>query len=377
MATPFGTRFGPVVLVLASTLFAFVIGEFLVRLVVPVVPATLDDRSPTFSMYEPHPVLGWRPRPNLSVRSNRFDATFTTNSRGLRDGEHPLERSPGVRRIVVLGDSFTWGWGVNNNQAFPQILESRLPRTEIVNLGVSAFGLRQEFDYLKLEGLLYQPDIVILALCQNDIYRDGQSPQEKFRAMAAPRQKRAASGFTGPLKAWLSERVALYRLVQQAINTSPSLVKTLVVLGLKEELLGFEGLDPNLMPAMRNYPPRLQSSFDATEAELLEVRDWLAQRKIRLILALIPALQAVEPRAFRHSIAYTVFAPDDFELDKPYRNLEAFAHANGIEVINAYPALKRRAEAGASLYLRNDVHFNAAGHEAFAAEILAHLQRSE
>jgi lysophospholipase L1-like esterase len=130
------------------------------------------------------------------------------------------------------------------------------------------------------------------------------------------------------------------------------------------------------MPALRTYPPQLQSSFETTEAELLHLRDWLAGRKIRFILALIPARQAIEQRAFQHSIVYTKFEPSDFELDKPYRKLEAFANAHGIEVINPYPALKRGAEAGASLYLRNDVHFNAAGHEAFAEDILTYLQRA-
>jgi hypothetical protein len=42
---------------------------------------------------------------------------------------------------------------------------------------------------------------------------------------------------------WFSEHVALYRLAQQAINTSRPLMKTLIAFGLKEELHGFKGLD--------------------------------------------------------------------------------------------------------------------------------------
>jgi lysophospholipase L1-like esterase len=368
---------GPLGLVLASTLVALAIGEVLARLAFPPVAQTLDEPFGASGAYEEHPVYGWRPRPNINHRSRRFGVTYTTNSRGLRDREHSLERSPGLRRIVVVGDSFTWGYGVHVQEGFPEILESRMRGTEIVNLGVTAFGLRQEFDYLKLEGVLYRPDIVILALCQNDIYRDSKSLQDIFRASAASRSKRTASGLFGPVKVWLAHRLVLYGLAQQAINTNRPLVKTLVTLGLKEGLRGFDGLDTNLVPALRTYPPELQASFEATEAELIEIRDWLVERKIRFILALIPALQAIDTRAFQHSISYTVFEPSDFDLGKPYRNLEAFARTNGIEVINTYPALKRRQESGASLYLRNDVHFNAAGHEAFAAEILGHLQRSE
>jgi lysophospholipase L1-like esterase len=222
--------------------------------------------------------------------------------------------------------------------------------------------------------VLYQPDIVIVALCQNDIYRNGLSPQEAYHALTAPPSRRSPSGFLGPLKTWLSSHVMLYRIGQQAVNTNRTLIKAMVAVGLKKDLMGFGELDDNLMPALRTYPPRLRSSWEATQAELLQMRDWLAERKIRFIVALIPALQAIDARAFEHSIAFTVFEPTDFELDKPYRHLEAFARANGIEVINTYPTLKRRAGAGASLYLRNDLHFNTAGHEAFAVEILAYLQ---
>ena len=367
---------GPIVLVLISTVVALALGEVVVRLVFPPVPTVIDARTVATGAYEAHPVLGWLPRPNVTGHYRRFGATFTTNSRGLRDREHSLERSPGVRRIVVLGDSFAWGYGVNDHEVFPRVLESRLRGSEVVNLGVTAFGLRQEFDYLKLEGAQYRPDIVILALCQNDIYRDGLSPQERYRVITAPRVPPTPSGLFGPFKTWVAERVVLYRMGQQAINTNRTLIKLLVALRLKEPLHGFDDLDDNLMPALRRYPPRLERSFETTKADLLELRDWLAARRIRFILALIPAAQAIDARAFEHSIAYTVFEASDFELGKPYRNLEAFARANGIEVVNPYEALKRRHEAGVSLYLRNDAHFTAAGQEAFAAEIHAYLERS-
>lgn len=276
-----------------------------------------------------------------------------------------------------MGDSFTRGFGVNDAEVFPRILESRLQRTEVVNLGVSAYGLSQEFDYLKIEGVLHQPNILILAFCQNDIPRDRRSPEEQYRSRANPPPKSAPSGVLGPMKTWLSSHIVLFQLAQQAINTYRSLVKTLVAVGLKEELDGYVDLDDNIKALLRTYPPDLQADFEADEAELLQMRDWLPERGIRFIVVLIPALQAIEPLAFQHTIAYTVFESLDFDLEKPYRNLEAFASANSIEVVNTYPALKRRADAGAKLYLRSDPHFNALGHEVFAAEIFAYLKQPQ
>jgi hypothetical protein len=144
-------------------------------------------------------------------------------------------------------------------------LESRLERTDVVNLGVSGYGLGQAFDYLKLEGILYEPDVVILALCQNDIYRSSSLPQRAVWAPPAPHSRRTPSGILGEIKIWLSEHLVLYQVAQQAINTNRTLIKAFIAIGLKEELEGFEGLDPNLLPALREYPPELQISYEATQ----------------------------------------------------------------------------------------------------------------
>ena len=81
----------------------------------------------------------------------------------------------------------------------------------------------------------------------------------------------------------------------------------------------------------------------------------------------------MDEKAFRHSIAYTHFNPEDFEIEKPYRLLEEFGHAHGIEVINPLTSFKRKHHEGARLFLNRDMHFNAVGHELLAHEILAYI----
>jgi hypothetical protein len=359
--------------VVASLIITLVACEVAARTLFPPVPKFLDDRLVASGYYAPDPVLGWRPRPNVAGRYQRFDATFQTNSRGLRDREYPLARRPGVARIVVLGDSFTWGFGVNDDQIFTKVLERRLGGPEVINLGVTAFGTRQEIEYLKREGLQYRPDTVILAFCLNDIYRDDRPPAEQYQEHQRSSSRRASAAAMVSLKAWLEEHLILYQLARQAINTNKPLVNALVRMGLKDKLLGFEGLDTNLMPALRVYPPALQRSLDQTKADLLELRQILTERNIRFILALIPSAQSIDGRAFRHSIAYTKYEEADFDLEKPYRLFEGFAREHEIEVLDAYPALKLRHEAGEHLYLANDPHFDPAGHQAFAAVLAQYL----
>src|SRR5437879_1699187 len=132
-------------------------------------------------------------------------------------------------------------------------------------------------------------------------------------------------------------------------------------------------LDVNLRPALRVYPETLEQGLDQTEARLLGIKRFLDERGIRFVIALIPSVQSVDEKAFRHSIAYTEFNSEDFEIEKPYRLLEEFGHAHGIEVINPLSSFKRKQHEGARLFLNREMHFNAVGHELFAHEILAYL----
>ena len=116
-----------------------------------------------------------------------------TNSRGLRDREYIFEEPPGKCRIIVLGDSMTFGaGGVDNKDLFTELLENSDPRLEVINLGVPAYSTDQEYLYLKREGLLYHPDLVILCIFRNDF-------EMTFRSFDDTIGRRAG----GPAGSWL------------------------------------------------------------------------------------------------------------------------------------------------------------------------------
>ncbi|HXY39578.1 MAG TPA: SGNH/GDSL hydrolase family protein, partial [Vicinamibacteria bacterium] len=90
------------------------------------------------------------------------------NARGYRDLERQAAKPPGVRRLVCLGDSFTWGVGVLFDDTWPQRVERLLARErgcrwEAVNLGEPGLNTVQEAAKLAAEGFAYQPDVVVLA----------------------------------------------------------------------------------------------------------------------------------------------------------------------------------------------------------------------
>ena len=97
-----------------------------------------------------------------------------SSSLGFRTGEIPKKKAPDTYRIFILGDSTSFGWGVNQDERFSELLEKRLNtipshyRYEIYNFGIpgySSYHGRQLFDHYVLK---YEPDMVILSFGAND-----------------------------------------------------------------------------------------------------------------------------------------------------------------------------------------------------------------
>jgi lysophospholipase L1-like esterase len=125
-----------------------------------------------------NPELGWSPRPNstkIHKKQGNFEAKYTINSLGYRGKLHTKTPNPGVFRIVLLGDSVGFGWGVDDHQTFGALLEELLPGVEVINLSVSGYGTDQELLRLKSEGVAFQPDLVILQVSDND-FKENRRP---------------------------------------------------------------------------------------------------------------------------------------------------------------------------------------------------------
>ena len=107
--------------------------------------------------------LGWAMRPNAEASSNATGkkVVYTINSAGQRDDEVTLEKPPGTFRLVFLGDSRTFGYGVPIDQHFTRLIEGYFDKVESINLGVSGYGVDQELLALRRRGFQYQPDLVL------------------------------------------------------------------------------------------------------------------------------------------------------------------------------------------------------------------------
>jgi len=104
------------------------------------------------------------------------ETTISINSDGFRDREFNMTKPSGVFRIVSLGDSITFGMGVEANETYSKYLESILNANltnnityEVLNFGVIGYNTMQEVEQFRTKGILYDPDLVILSFCGNDI----------------------------------------------------------------------------------------------------------------------------------------------------------------------------------------------------------------
>jgi len=128
---------------------------------------------------------GWDLKPGLKDLKVFEDKTLNSNSEGVRGNrEYSNPKKRGTKRILVIGDSFTFGEGVSDNETYPSYLQGLFPEyVEVINLGIHGYGHDQMLIKLEELGRRYQPDLVVLGFFAEDMernlldFRDYAKPQ--------------------------------------------------------------------------------------------------------------------------------------------------------------------------------------------------------
>lgn len=121
------------------------------------------------------------------------------SSQGLRDEELAEPKPEGVRRLLCLGDSWTFGWGVELEDSFCSRLDVLLgDGWETVNLGVPGQNSSQEVRRLELHGLRFEPDVVLV--------------QHEAGDLEPPLDNSHLGTFAG----FVASRLALFRVILRA-----------------------------------------------------------------------------------------------------------------------------------------------------------------
>jgi hypothetical protein len=159
--------------VLTVAAIALLVAELTVRALRAAPDVKLIDVEQQDSVYKrsTNPVLGFELKANWRDADADLVTSYpSTNSHGQRDVERTLAKPEGVRRIVVLGESVVEGFGLRDLE---DTITRKLERlygdgTEVLNFGVSAYCTRAKVELLRVKGLAFQPDEVVLFFTQND-----------------------------------------------------------------------------------------------------------------------------------------------------------------------------------------------------------------
>ncbi|HVS10926.1 MAG TPA: GDSL-type esterase/lipase family protein [Planctomycetota bacterium] len=313
------------------------------------------------------PDLGWANRPGAQVRLSSGGAEYTVaiNSKGLRDREHDYDPAPATVRIVLLGDSTSWGWGVEQDHAFADLLEQRLgPGVEVINLAVPGYGTDQELWLLEWEGHRYQPDLVLLGFVLNDVVGNANP---SIHGMAKPHYVRGEDG------EWLLEgrpvpepspiRQAFRRALRRA-GMHVALAKLLEP--PPPDYARPDSDSPAVQERIRAVCDQLVEEDSATHMLLGRLREACAQLEAPLLAFLIPHLH--------DRYLYDPAAPRPSDADRPdfatycSRKLAEAGAKLGFQTLSLDSALLAATSKGENLDC-GDEHLNARGN-AIVAEVL-------
>lgn len=338
-----------------------------------------------------------------SSKKNEFDVMVKINNFGFRGEDIKLEKTPGVRRVFMVGDSFTFGVGAEENQTIPyltgEFLKNRGDSAEVINAGV---GHRSPIIYyVKLRDvyLKFKPDIAVLLLdfsdLRDDWHTERQAVYDKNWEIL-----RFDPAFLDGKKDWWGISVRNSETLAYLNNKFVRTFRKIHVLGLKsyikaalagkrakaaiatsQEVAGRMDTieyDGYLFMRGRDKLPFIKKHWALTGKYLLKIRDLLKQNGVEFMLVTYPYGIHVAPDEWQEGRVYWGFDRDKVYADRyAFDLIEDFCKNNNIRCVNTlddFLAAKKQ-NPGVKLYFDLDGHMTSAGNRIVARCIADNLTR--
>lgn len=203
---------GTVLFIAGSLLIIIIGGEILLRLYgVRLSPPPLYEKSM-------HSEISYELRPNSQVKAYR--STIATNSLGFRSPK----LDPKKPTIVVLGDSITFGYGVEDNETLPAKLRERFSDYNVLNAGVPGYNIQQEVAVYKEKLQPLDPSALLLVFYFNDFDQNTAKIDDNGNLKSADWNGEMCALPENMLGAipggcWLDQHSTIYRTVKNIVNT--------------------------------------------------------------------------------------------------------------------------------------------------------------
>jgi hypothetical protein len=361
---------------------AFVLGSILAGLLMLEIAVRFIEPRETMRYFfvQPDSILHHKFIPNAKghYKTPEFNTEYTINSLGLRDYEFPAEKPAGTFRILMVGDSFTEGDGVEANETFSKVLERHLgpklssEKFQVINAGCGGYSPILEYLYLKTSGITAHPDLVILFYDLSDVFDDIDFTRiARLDADGVPmgvspgptvKPEGAAKGVFVGIKDFFKEHTRLYNFIRLRIDR--------YLEGAKHEGKALGDIRKDKYAMLReNYPVADDSELALSYKYILLIRDMLRERGIDFWVCVYPYGMQASPREYVEGRKFWGFKPDTVYSTRPQSFMEGFCGRNGIRSINMCDEFRARAKVVHPLYLNFNGHWTSQGH-VVAADVL-------
>ncbi len=370
------TSVARVALVVGGVVAALVLLEGFLRVFPGVLPAATRQRvgaSPA-GFGAAHPVIGHLNSPNsrLVVEGRDFRATHVTDALGFRNA-WPW---PAGADVVAVGDSLTFGYGVEDAEAWPAVLARALPQARVINLGLIGSSPPQYLRVYETFGLPLRPAVLLVGIfTRNDFWDAGLF--ERWRR----------SGVGGNYMVWRD--FGRPAAGPAAAGRPPSLKDTLIWQTRKSRLANLARQAWSAAKRRRSGEVRVFTFADGRRLQLLprdladKTRD--AQAGAPAYAVVLESLERLHRLARdRGTRVLMIFLPNKEEVYLPLLGaavadsaaaLRQAFDGRDVGYLDLTPLFRERAAAGRRLFFESDGHPNAEGHALIADAVRRRLER--
>lgn len=332
-----------------------------------------------------------KPETDYEFISGEFRARVRTNRYGLRGPDPVMPPPPDVVRILVIGDSYTFGFPVQDEETFAARMESLLRAqgypVEVVNGGASGYSTTLHYISLRDQYLSFEPDLVILWFDLGDLQEDAWF-QKNLIYDEAGRILRCDPRYVNGRYDWWGLAIrhsALAKYINTKILRTVNKIRTL---GLKTYLTtklrgerskvaiarlktaqqaeDLAAYDRFLLVRESSTPERLAPYWSLTERYLLLIRDLLAQRNTPFLLGLYPYGMLAGPEQWGDGRVYWGFEKGrTYGAPAAHALFADFSKRSGVPLLNLFDEFRQAAKTE-TLFYNWDGHFTPAGHRVLA-----------
>jgi lysophospholipase L1-like esterase len=337
---------------------ASVAGEFALRLFWP------QRSAVTVGMFRSDPHAGFSLQPGYRniVRVPEYSTDLRVDSEGYRVPELAETETADVK-ILAIGDSFTFGVGVDAEDAWPEVLEDILRRDEdapvaVRNGGVGGYGPLRSARLLVERQARWDPQVVVHTFYVGNDLEDAK-PDTILEVPKIRDGRMLAEDGT-----WLQRmrfRLRIHSHLYSFVREQFYGLYLKTPLAERSRYLDSVG--------RAEWPDGIrQDSWPAAQAAVREIADWAEARGVHYLVVVVPMKYQVGAAAWTEYQRRWGGAETAFDRDHAQREVNAFLESEGIHYLDLLPVMRQADPLLAeSFYFPVDVHWTPEGHR-FAAE---------